>query len=93
MFSKEEQDFIKYWEENRNKQKRFFKQIAIGLAIWGFICRSHVYKLCFWLGQKGDIDHENLSIVQITDLSFNNSRIGHCGLYFGIFSKSEMGKT
>ena len=31
MFSKEEQDFIKYWEENRLKQKRFFKQIAIGL--------------------------------------------------------------
>ena len=31
MFSKEEQDFIKYWEENRVKQKRFFKQIAIGL--------------------------------------------------------------
>ena len=31
MFSKEEQDFIKYWEENRIKQKRFFKQIAIGL--------------------------------------------------------------
>jgi len=31
MFSKEEQDFIKYWEENRNKQKRFFKQMAIGL--------------------------------------------------------------
>lgn len=31
MFSKEEQDFIKYWEENRGKQKKFFKQIAIGL--------------------------------------------------------------
>ena len=31
MFSKEEQDFIKYWEENRGKQKRFFKQLAIGL--------------------------------------------------------------
>lgn len=31
MFSKEEQEFIKYWEENRNKQKKFFKQIAIGL--------------------------------------------------------------
>jgi hypothetical protein len=31
MFSKEEQDFIKYWEENRDKQKKFFKQIAIGL--------------------------------------------------------------
>lgn len=31
MLSKEEQDFIKYWEENRLKQKRFFKQIAIGL--------------------------------------------------------------
>ncbi len=31
MFSKEEEAFIKYWEENRDKQKRFFKQIAIGL--------------------------------------------------------------
>lgn len=31
MFTKEEQDFIKYWEVNRNKQKRFFKQLAIGL--------------------------------------------------------------
>jgi L-cystine uptake protein TcyP (sodium:dicarboxylate symporter family) len=31
MFSKEEEEFIKYWEQNRNKQKRFFKQIAIGL--------------------------------------------------------------
>lgn len=31
MFSKEEEDFIKYWSENRNKQKRFFRQIAIGL--------------------------------------------------------------
>lgn len=33
MFSKEEADFIKYWEENRVKQKRFFKQIAMGLPI------------------------------------------------------------
>jgi L-cystine uptake protein TcyP (sodium:dicarboxylate symporter family) len=31
MFSKEEQAFIKYWEQNRNKQRRFFKQFAIGL--------------------------------------------------------------
>ena len=31
MFSKEEQDFIRYWEQNRSRQKRFFKQIAIGL--------------------------------------------------------------
>ena len=31
MLSKEEQEFIKYWEQNRGKQKRFFKQIAIGL--------------------------------------------------------------
>ena len=31
MFSKEERDFIKYWEENRIKRKRFVKQIALGL--------------------------------------------------------------
>ena len=33
MFSKEETDFIKKWEENPVKQKRFFKQIAMGLPI------------------------------------------------------------
>lgn len=31
MITKEEEEFIKYWEQNRNKQKRFFKQLAIGL--------------------------------------------------------------
>lgn len=31
MFTNEEQAFIKYWEENRDKQKRFTKQLAIGL--------------------------------------------------------------
>jgi L-cystine uptake protein TcyP (sodium:dicarboxylate symporter family) len=31
MLSKEEEEFIKYWEQNRSKQKRFFKQVAIGL--------------------------------------------------------------
>jgi len=31
MFTNEEQAFIKYWEENRNKQRRFTKQIALGL--------------------------------------------------------------
>jgi hypothetical protein len=31
MLSKEEQDFIKYWERNRGKQKLFLKQLAIGL--------------------------------------------------------------
>lgn len=33
MLSKEEKEFISYWEENRLKQKRFFKQIAIGLPV------------------------------------------------------------
>jgi hypothetical protein len=50
MFSKEEQDFIKYWEENRNKQKKFFKQIAIGLPFGVLFACSHVYKFYFWLG-------------------------------------------
>jgi uncharacterized BrkB/YihY/UPF0761 family membrane protein len=31
MFTNEEESFIKYWEENRNKQKKFTKQLAIGL--------------------------------------------------------------
>jgi L-cystine uptake protein TcyP (sodium:dicarboxylate symporter family) len=31
MLTNEEQAFIRYWEENREKQKRFTKQVAIGL--------------------------------------------------------------
>ena len=31
MLTKEEQDFIKYWEHNRSKQKLFLKQLAKGL--------------------------------------------------------------
>ena len=31
MLTKHEQDFMNYWEQNRLKQKRFFKQLAIGL--------------------------------------------------------------
>lgn len=36
--TEEEKAFIKYWSENRERQKKFFKQLAIGLpagAIFG----------------------------------------------------------
>ena len=31
MLTKEERQFIEYWEQNRLRQKRFLKQLAIGL--------------------------------------------------------------
>jgi hypothetical protein len=33
MLTEEEMGFIEYWEANRLKRKRFFKQLAIGLPI------------------------------------------------------------
>jgi peptidoglycan biosynthesis protein MviN/MurJ (putative lipid II flippase) len=33
MLTEEEQQFIEYWEKNRDKQKKFFKQLAIGLPM------------------------------------------------------------
>ncbi len=33
MYSKEEESFIEYWEENRNKKKRFFGQVLVGLPV------------------------------------------------------------
>lgn len=33
MLTEEEKGFIEYWEANRLKRKRFFKQLAIGLPI------------------------------------------------------------
>ena len=31
MLTKEEEQFIIYWKQNRDKKKRFWKQLAIGL--------------------------------------------------------------
>src|SRR5258705_978851 len=33
MFSEEELRFIEYWEANRLRRKRFFRQLAIGLPV------------------------------------------------------------
>src|SRR6476620_3825488 len=33
MLTKEETQFIEYWEANRLRRKRFFKQLAIGLPV------------------------------------------------------------
>lgn len=33
MYSKEEQDFIQYWEQNRLRKKKSFSNILIGLPI------------------------------------------------------------
>ena len=31
MYTKEEEDFMKYWAENRTKKRRFFRQMLLGL--------------------------------------------------------------
>lgn len=33
MYTKEEEAFIKYWEANRHKKKKFFRQMLVGLPI------------------------------------------------------------
>ena len=33
MLSKEEMDFIKYWEANRLRRKKVFRQLALGLPL------------------------------------------------------------
>ena len=33
MLTKEEEKFLKYWEENKNKEKSIFKQLSLGLPI------------------------------------------------------------
>ncbi len=33
MLSEEEKSFLKYWEENRDKEKKLFRQLLIGLPL------------------------------------------------------------
>ncbi|HEY8388994.1 MAG TPA: hypothetical protein VIK74_10345 [Parasegetibacter sp.] len=33
MLSREEEDFMRYWEANRDKEKRVFRQLLIGLPV------------------------------------------------------------
>lgn len=37
MYTKEEEAFIKYWEENRLKKKRFFRQMLVGMPAGLFL--------------------------------------------------------
>ena len=58
MYSKEEEDFIKYWEENRLKQKKFFKQIAIGLPF------GVLFAVAMFLNFASGWDKRVISITQ-----------------------------
>ena len=33
MLSKQEEEFIRYWEENRSRKKKFLRQFSIGLPL------------------------------------------------------------
>ena len=33
MLSKQEEEFIRYWQENRSKKKKFLRQFSIGLPL------------------------------------------------------------
>lgn len=36
MLSEDEKNFIRYWEENRTRKRRFFRQLSVGLPLATF---------------------------------------------------------
>ena len=70
--------------------KNLLQQVnAVRVLLYGSLAKTgkgHGTDIAIQLGLCGE-DPVTFDVQSI------NSRIGYCGLYFGIFSKSEMGKT
>ncbi|MCU7550359.1 hypothetical protein OCK74_14655 [Chitinophagaceae bacterium LB-8] len=64
MLSKEEKDFLIYWEANRLNNKRFLRQFSIGLPIGVFLVAAvFVNILSGWYKKADMIIRSNSSIL------------------------------
>ena len=70
MITDQEQLFINYWEINRNKQKKFFYQLAVGLPIGLVFAFPVLLSVIFheWYKSMVFISPSQVTIILITVL-------------------------
>jgi pilus assembly protein TadC len=68
MLTKDEQLFIEYWEKNREKEKKFFRQLAYG-SPWGLVFALPVLVAVLfhdWYKNMIPISKSQLILITIT---------------------------
>ncbi len=70
MITDQEQLFINYWEDNRDKQKKGFYQLAIGLPLGLVFAFPVLLSVIFhdWYKQMTFISNSQITIILITVL-------------------------
>ncbi len=66
MLSKEENDFIVFWENNRDSQKRFLKQLSVGLPIGSILVIAIFLNfISGWNKQATMVINANASLIPV----------------------------
>jgi uncharacterized membrane protein len=66
MLSKQEQDFLRYWEDNRLKKKKFLRQFSIGLPLSVLIVAVlFVNILSGWYKRADMVIRSNSSVIVV----------------------------
>lgn len=82
MLSKEEKEFLHYWQENRLHKKRFLKQFSIGLPIGVLIVAAIFLNLLSGWYKKADmVVRSNSSLIPVIVIA-----LILIAVFFAIFS-------
>lgn len=82
MLSKEEKEFLHYWQENRLNKKRFLKQFSIGLPIGVLIVAAIFLNLLSGWYKKADmVVRSNSSLIPVIVIA-----LILIAVFFAIFS-------
>jgi hypothetical protein len=66
MLSKEEQNFIRYWSDQRTRKKQFLRKFSIGLPLGAGIAVALIINFFSGWYKRADMDlRSNLSVVPV----------------------------
>ena len=66
MLNEQEKNFLEYWEKNREKQRKFFKQLAIGLPLGTlFAVAIFVNVASGWYKRAASVINANPSFILV----------------------------
>jgi predicted PurR-regulated permease PerM len=64
MLTKQEEDFIRYWSDQRTRKKQFFRKISIGLPLGVALVVAVLVNLFSGWYQKADMEmHRDSSVI------------------------------
>jgi flagellar basal body-associated protein FliL len=70
MLTKQDEDFIRYWSQQRMKKKQFLRKISIGLPLGVFLVAALMINFLSGWYQKADMElHSDSSVIIVVLLA------------------------